>query len=189
MLMQFARLKSSQPIEGFGTSVIDRPTLARHYQCVLVRESQVRPLLASVGSDGMEVDLHILYRLLRAVAVRRDLIVYTPLSEQYEQQTGDWVDPHLGWRFPLANIAYRCAGLCRAGHQPILPALVINDPEGPSDVPGRPGMGFWGLRCSNGQVLTPDQPSDAAWSAMCTAVYQQNWPEEFDGLPAPCNAA
>ena len=42
MLMQFARLKSSQPIEGFGTSVIDRPALARHYRCVLVRESQVR---------------------------------------------------------------------------------------------------------------------------------------------------
>jgi hypothetical protein len=33
----------------------------------------------------MEVDLHILYRLLRAVALRRGLIVYTPLSEQYEQ--------------------------------------------------------------------------------------------------------
>ena len=42
MLMQFALLKSSQPIEGFGTSVIDRPALARHYQCVLVREFQVR---------------------------------------------------------------------------------------------------------------------------------------------------
>jgi hypothetical protein len=47
MLMQFARLKSSQPIEEFGTSVIDRPTLARHDQCVLVRESQVRRSIAA----------------------------------------------------------------------------------------------------------------------------------------------
>jgi hypothetical protein len=27
MLVQFARLKSSQPIESFGSSLIDRPTL------------------------------------------------------------------------------------------------------------------------------------------------------------------
>jgi hypothetical protein len=131
----------------------------------------------------MEVDLRILYRLLRAVAVRSDLIVYTPLSEQYERQTGDWVDPHLGWRFPLANIAYRCAGLCRPGHQPILPAVVINNPEGHSDLPGRPGLGFWGLRSNAGHVLTPDEPSEEAWIGMVGAVYRQVWPEEFDGLP------
>jgi hypothetical protein len=137
----------------------------------------------------MEVDLQILYRLLRAVAIRRDLIVYTSLSEQYEQQTGDHIDPHLGWRFPLANIAYRCAGLSRPGHQPILPAVVINNPEGQSDLPGRPGLGFWGLRCTNGQVLTPDRPSEESWVAMCAAVYRQEWPEDLDGLPSPCNTA
>ncbi len=43
MFMQFARLKSSQPIEGFGCLLIDRPTLACHYLGVIVRESQVRP--------------------------------------------------------------------------------------------------------------------------------------------------
>jgi hypothetical protein len=32
LLMQFARLKPSQPIEGFGTSMIEGPILARHYQ-------------------------------------------------------------------------------------------------------------------------------------------------------------
>src|SRR6516165_5276496 len=41
MLMQFARLKSSQPLEGLRSPVIDRPTVAHHYQCALVRESQV----------------------------------------------------------------------------------------------------------------------------------------------------
>src|SRR5438034_6714754 len=41
MLLQCARLKSSYPIESVGSSLIDRPTLARHYQCVCVRESQV----------------------------------------------------------------------------------------------------------------------------------------------------
>jgi hypothetical protein len=51
MLMQFARLKSSQPIEEFGTSVIDRPTLARHHHCVLVRESQVRRSSAAGAWD------------------------------------------------------------------------------------------------------------------------------------------
>src|SRR4051794_634926 len=30
-------------MESFGSSLIDRPTLARYYQCVCVRESQVRP--------------------------------------------------------------------------------------------------------------------------------------------------
>jgi hypothetical protein len=39
MLMRFTRLKSSQPIDGIGTSVIDRPTLARQYHRVLVRAS------------------------------------------------------------------------------------------------------------------------------------------------------
>jgi hypothetical protein len=143
-----------------------------------------RKELGGGGATRMEVDLNILYRLLRAVAVRKDLIVYTQLSEQYEQETGDWVDPHLGWRFPLANIAYRCAGLCRPKHQPILPAIVINNPEGPSELRGRPGLGFWGLRSAAGVVLTPDRPSEDAWVAMCGAVYRQEWPAEFDGLPA-----
>jgi predicted RNase H-like nuclease len=58
MLMQFARLKSSQPIEGFGSSLIDRPTLARHYQCVSMRESHVSPIIPKLamalvaGVDG-----------------------------------------------------------------------------------------------------------------------------------------
>ena len=43
VLMQFERLKSSELIESLGGSLIDRPTLARHYQGVFVRESQVRP--------------------------------------------------------------------------------------------------------------------------------------------------
>ena len=47
-----------------------------------------------------EVDLHILYELLRTVAVRRDLITYGTLSDQYERRTGNRIDPHLGWRFP-----------------------------------------------------------------------------------------
>lgn len=131
----------------------------------------------------MEVDLHTLYRLLRAVATRSDLIVFTQLSEQYEQQTGDWVDPHLGWRFPLVTIARRCTGLCRLQHRPILSAIVINNPEGPSDLPGRPGLGFWGLRTGDGATLTPDRPSEDAWVAMCGAVYRQEWPAELDGLP------
>jgi hypothetical protein len=42
MLMQFARLKSSEPVESSESSLIDPPTLARHYQCVFARESQVR---------------------------------------------------------------------------------------------------------------------------------------------------
>jgi hypothetical protein len=131
----------------------------------------------------MEVDLNVLYGLLRAVAVRSDLIVYTQLSELYEQQTGDWVDPHLGWRLPLATIARRCAGLCRPRHRPILSAIVINNPEGPSDVPGRPGLGFWGLRTVGGAALTPERPSEDDWVGMCGAVYRQEWPVELDGLP------
>ena len=39
--MQFARLTSSQPIEGFGASVIDGAILAPHNQCVRVREPEV----------------------------------------------------------------------------------------------------------------------------------------------------
>jgi hypothetical protein len=41
-LRQFARLKSSQPIESLISSLIDRPTLARKNQSVFVRKSQVR---------------------------------------------------------------------------------------------------------------------------------------------------
>jgi hypothetical protein len=44
MLTQFARLKSSGPTESFGSSLIDGPALARHYQWVFVRESRVRRL-------------------------------------------------------------------------------------------------------------------------------------------------
>ena len=62
-------------------------------------------------------------------------------------------------------------------------SLVINNPEGQSDLPGRPGLGFWGLRSASGQVLTPDEPSEEAWIAMVGAVYRQAWPEDLDGLP------
>ncbi len=37
-----ARLKSFYPINSVGSSLIDRPTLVRHYRCVFVRESEVR---------------------------------------------------------------------------------------------------------------------------------------------------
>jgi hypothetical protein len=138
----------------------------------------------------MDVDLQILYWVLRAVAVHHETpISYTALSERYEQQTGERVDPRFGWSLPLANIAYRCAGLCRPDHEPILPALVINNPQGQSRWAGLPGHGFWGLRCADGRLLTPAQPADAAWAPMCVAVYQQDWPEDLEDLPPPCNVA
>jgi hypothetical protein len=130
-----------------------------------------------------EVDLHILYELLRPVAVRRDLIPYGTLSRQYEQRTGDAIDPHLGWRLPLAQIDFRCAGLCSRGHRPILSAIVVTDPEGQTENPGRPGLGFWGLYSPAGVRLTPDEPSEDDWIAMCGAVYRQVWPETLDELP------
>jgi len=130
-----------------------------------------------------EVDLHIRYELLRPVAVRRDLITYGTLSLQYEQRTGDPIDPHFGWGVPLAQIDFRCVGLCRLGHRPILSAIVVTDPEGQAENPGRPGQGFWGLYTPAGVQLTPDNPSEDAWVAMCGAVYQQLWPEALDGLP------
>ncbi len=130
-----------------------------------------------------EVDLHILYELLRPVAVRRDLITYGTLSLQYEQRTGDAIDPHLGWRFPLAQMDFRCAGLCHPGQRPILSATVVTDPEGQTENPGRPGQGFWGLYTPAGVQLTTDDPFEDAWLAMCGAVYRQVWPERLDGLP------
>ncbi len=130
----------------------------------------------------MGVDLLILNRLLRAVAVQSRLIVYTELSEQYEQETGTWIDPHLGWRFPMAEIAKHCASLCRPRHQPILSALVINNPEGQLELPGRPGMGFWGLQTDSGQQLTPAEPSEEAWIGMVAAVHRQVWPVDLDDL-------
>src|ERR1700733_5910980 len=39
--LQRGDYRSLATIESFGSSPIDRPTLARHYQCVCVRESQV----------------------------------------------------------------------------------------------------------------------------------------------------
>jgi hypothetical protein len=130
-----------------------------------------------------EVDLHILYELLRSVAIGQRLTTYGTLSDQYEQRTGDRIDPHLGWRFPLAQIDFRCLGLCRPGHRPILSAIVVTDPEGPSGNPGRPGQGFWGLQSPAGVQVTPDDPSEDAWVAMCGAVYRQTWPDTLDGLP------
>jgi hypothetical protein len=132
----------------------------------------------------MEPDLHILYRLLRPAALRGDLITYGTLSQQYEQLTGDAVDPHFGWRMPLARIDFRCVGLCRPGHRPILSAIVVTDPEGQTENPGRPGQGFWDLYTPDGVQLTPDVPSEDEWVAMCGAVYRQVWPDDLDGLPA-----
>jgi len=133
---------------------------------------------------AMEADLHILYLLLRDAAVLRDVVIYTPLSTCYQEQTGDWIDPHLGWRLPLETISLRCFGLFRKGHRPVLSAIVINNPEGPSETPGRPGAGFWGLRTPSGFQVTPKRPSEDAWVAMCNAVYEQEWPVEFDQLPS-----
>ena len=42
LLVRFARRNLSQPIEGSGSPVIDRPTLARQYQRVLVIQSTVQ---------------------------------------------------------------------------------------------------------------------------------------------------
>ena len=131
----------------------------------------------------MQVNLCIAYRPLRLAVLHGTTIIYTRLSEQYQQMTGDWIDPHTGWSWQLAQIDFRCVGLCRPGHRPILSALVITDPGGRSNNPARPGEGFWGLRNPRGLLITPVEPSDEAWIEMCQAVYWQEWPENFADLP------
>jgi hypothetical protein len=124
----------------------------------------------------VEVDLRVLYGLLRAVAVARGMITYGDLSRRYEQQTGNLVDPHRGWGLPLADIDRRCMALCHGHHRPILSAIVVSQE-------GTPGAGFWGIENHEGGLVTPAVPDDAAWVQMVTAVHAQGWPEDLDDLP------
>lgn len=117
-----------------------------------------------------EVDLFVLYRLLRAVVVSPEQpVTYTELIHRYEQATGVWIDPHFGWPPWLGELLYWCEQRGR----PQLPAVVIN---GTTELPGQ---GFWG------QPNTPSEPSLAAWTTMINAVYARPWPEELDALPQP----
>jgi hypothetical protein len=52
MFIQLARLRSSEPIESFGSSLIDRPTLAAHHQCVRMREPAVRQHRTAKSCSG-----------------------------------------------------------------------------------------------------------------------------------------
>jgi hypothetical protein len=132
-----------------------------------------------------EAGLRILYRILRAVALRHlnfsmpGFIGYTELSQQFEQQPGGyWVDPHRGWDEPLAEINRQCVGLFRDGFQPFLSVVVIRQ-----DGDLRPGSGIWGIRTEDGREVTPARGSEAAWVAMCNAAYACPWPPELDDLP------
>jgi hypothetical protein len=136
-----------------------------------------RPGGKTQEGDGVDVDLHVLYRLLRAVAAAGGMITYGDLSGQYEQQTGDWIDPHRGWGLPLAEIDRRCVGLCQGDHRPIISAIVVSQE-------GMPGGGFWGIQGGDGVPVKPAVPDDEAWVRMVEAVHEQGWPEVLDDLPA-----
>jgi hypothetical protein len=132
-----------------------------------------------------EAGLRILYRILRLVALRRLnlsmpwFIGYSELSQQFAQQPGGyWVDPHRGWDEALAEIDRRCFGLFHDDFRPVLSVLVVHQ-----DGDLRPGGGFWGIEMPDGREVTPAHRSEAAWVAMCTAVYAHHWPAELDDLP------
>ena len=142
-----------------------------------------------------EDELRLLYRLLRVVPNRRQaaghlldgLITYGELSDEFAAQpSGRWVEPHLGWSLPLAQIDRRCAGLFRPNHRPVLSAVVVSGRDTPAAWgqlgPERPGTGFWGIEDDNGNLITPVQPNEAAWATMLQAVYQQVWPPELNDL-------
>lgn len=132
-----------------------------------------------------EDGLRILYRILRAVALRHlnlsmpGFIGYMELSQQFAQQpSGYWVDYHRGWDEPLAEIDRRCFGLFHGAVRPALSVLVVHQ-----DGDLRPGGGFWGIEMPDGSEVTPAHASEEAWIAMCNAVYGYAWPPELDDLP------
>lgn len=146
--------------------------------------SQSRHRASVFGSTTMHPILAVVYRILRAVALRQlnlsmpGFISYTELSQQYYQETGVWIEPHDGWDTALADIDRRCVGLFEGDFRPVLSVLVVH--QGGDR---RPGAGFWGIRLPDGREVTPDHASEEDWVAMCTAVYAHNWPPELDDLP------
>jgi len=131
----------------------------------------------------MNIDLRILYRILRAIALRLlnlsmpGFIGYAELSRQYYAANGVWIDPHEGWDESLAEIDRRCVVLFRDNFRPVLSVLVVHQ-----DGDRRPGPGLWGIRTADGREVTPARRSEAAWIGMCNAVYAYNWPAELDEL-------
>lgn len=114
----------------------------------------------------MNVDLNVVYQVLRDVAARQlPPLRYGELSRRYEQATGDRVDPQFGWSEPLLAILNWCAAAIPP--RPPLSALVVNED-------GLPGSGFWG------QGSLPPKPSVEAWAEMCNRIYGFTWPEEMD---------
>jgi hypothetical protein len=110
------------------------------------------------------VDLRQVYQVLRSIAARNaSPLRYGELSRIYERETGDAIDPHLGWNLPLLQILEWCGnhGL------PPLSALVIGED-------GLPGRGFWG------QPGTPPTPSVEGWTEMCRKIYATEWPPEME---------
>jgi hypothetical protein len=115
----------------------------------------------------MEIDLSVLYRLLRAIAVtQEEPVTYAELSRRYQRATGKWINPHFGWSRWLGELARRCGG-----QRPPLAALVINGAR------GLPGPGFWG------HPHAPAESSREAWIPICHRVYEEEWPAELDQLP------
>ncbi len=132
----------------------------------------------------MDVDLRVLYRILRLVALRLlnlsmpGFISYTELSEQYLAATGVWIEPHGGWDDALAEIDRRCVGLFGEGFRPVLSVIVVHHGGD-----RRPGAGFWNIQTADGREVTPPRRSEREWVAMCNAVYAYQWPEGLDDLP------
>ena len=138
----------------------------------------------------MEVNLELLFQILRDIALRElnlsmpGFIGYRELSQQYaERPGGDWIEPHQGWDESLAEIDRRCVNIFREGFRPVLSVIVVHQ-----DGDRRPGGGFWGIRTLDGQQVTPRQRSEEEWVAMCNAVYAYSWPPSLADLPARAHA-
>jgi hypothetical protein len=107
------------------------------------------------------MDLNVLYRLIRSVAVTRGMITYDDLSAKYTSLTGATPpSEHTTWNESLGHLNER---LFQANiGAPAISVLVVYDhhPE--------PGIVFWG-------------PS--AWARIVEAIHDYDWPPTLPLAP------
>lgn len=114
-----------------------------------------------------EVDIDVLYAILRERAKAQKPLTYGELSAAYERRTGTFIDPHRGWDYFLGEVNNRAAAI----DAPAISALVVVGDT------GEPGPGFWGCAENVPKRPASELVRTRKWLQILAEVKAYAWPE------------
>jgi hypothetical protein len=118
----------------------------------------------------MEINISVLYGILRNVARQgeeKGQITYKEVSEEYQNLTGDWHEPHGSWSEPLGQIN----NILSSGGLPPLSAVVV---LGNTRFPGN---SFWGSAPNVRDKPQEEADIEQAYLKIWREVLSADWPE------------